>query len=617
MRVVSGLFDHMVMQRNLNGFCEQKICGEALANRQITVVLPNNEKEIIAESSEDGKFCGVLHKLPVGGPYQITLSDGEEEIIFSDLLVGDVWIMAGQSNMQGIGNMCDASKPSFKVRAFYLDNRWDIAYDPLHNMDKAIAEIHWTLNGGHNAFANAPKIPLKGVGLGVSFGKIMAEKTGVPQGLIASAHGGTIMKQWNPDLKNMGENSLYGAMYERFVLNGEKIAGVLWYQGCSDSSPDENVELYTERTIELFKAMRRDFGDEKLPIVFAQLARTAAAYDLALDNRWSKIREKQRLIADLLDKCIMVPTVDLELDDSIHLSGNSQSILGRRMAEAVCFIRGIGDENPPLEIGKIEYIENKEYHEYLTIIHVKNVVGSLHSGQSLAATFSLHEAGSENKISVPPFKCKLEGDKIILTSSSTLGCKVAYAFGCNAIGNVYDGLNRPLPAFGPLFSHDVYRSTPLLSEVEVSHPVIGEDNFDTLYPDEKKLASLEFNKVKSFKSYLEFERVLEQGDYVRFVKWRCLCKKMVSCRILFGSDSNFRLFCDGKELLSQKNVANPVIPDEFMKDISLEAGEHEFTMGLSGKAGNAWGFCCRFVDVNDVLDVENEENQSDNLPIFI
>lgn len=43
MRVVSGLFDHMVMQRNLNGFCEQKICGEALANRQITVVLPNNE----------------------------------------------------------------------------------------------------------------------------------------------------------------------------------------------------------------------------------------------------------------------------------------------------------------------------------------------------------------------------------------------------------------------------------------------------------------------------------------------------------------------------------------------------------------------------------------------
>ena len=617
MRVVSGLFDHMVMQRNLNGFCEQKICGEALANRQITVVLPNNEKEIIAESSEDGKFCGVLHKLPVGGPYQITLSDGEEEIIFSDLLVGDVWIMAGQSNMQGIGNMCDASKPSFKVRAFYLDNRWDIAYDPLHNMDKAIAEIHWTLNGGHNAFANAPKIPLKGVGLGVSFGKFMAEKTGVPQGLIASAHGGTIMKQWNPDLKNMGKNSLYGAMYDRFVLNGEKIAGVLWYQGCSDSSPDENVELYTERTIELFKAMRRDFGDEKLPIVFAQLARTAAAYDLALDNRWSKIREKQRLIADLLDKCIMVPTVDLELDDSIHLSGRSQAILGKRMADAHNFLKKDLQEIPPLKIGKIEYIENRELHEYHTIIYVENVVGSLHSGNFLPTTITLHTMGADNSLTVPPFRCRLDGNRIIVTSASTLGCKVAYAFGCNAIGNIYDEAMRPLPAFGPLYSHEVYRSTPMLSEVEVSEAIMGEDNFEILAVDENIINKLKFNKVKTSKTYLEFERILEQGDYIRFVKWSCFCRKKIKTRILFGSDSNFRLFCNGKEILSDANVANPVVPDEFSADLTLEKGENNFIMGLSGKAGNAWGFCCRFVDYNDVLTSQNEKCESDNLPIFI
>ena len=617
MRVISGLFDHMVMQRNANDSCEQKICGETAPNKKIFVLMPDGSEEVVAESSADGKFCGVLHGLPVGGPYQITLSDGDEEILFSDLQVGDVWILAGQSNMQGVGNMCNALPPEPMVRAFYLDNRWDIACDPLHNMNKAKAEIHWTLNGGHNAFDNIPEVPLKGVGPGVAFGKSMAQKTGVPQGLIASAHGGTAMKQWNPELKNMGENSLYGAMYDRFILNGSKIAGILWYQGCSDSSPDENVELYTQRTLELFQAIRRDFGNEKLPIVFAQLARTAAAYDLALDNRWSKIREKQRIIPGLIDNCIMVPTIDLELDDSIHLSAESQAILGKRMAEAVCFIQGIGSENPPLEIGKIEYVEKKEYHEYLTIIHVKNVVGFLHSGQSLAATFSLHEAGSENKISVPPFKCELVGDKIILTSSSTLGCKVAYAFGCNAIGNIYDSLNRPLPAFGPLFSHDVYRSTPPLTDVEVSEAVMGEDNFEALYPDKNKLASLQFSKVKSPKTYLEFERILEQGDYVRFIKWRCLCKKAVNCRILFGSDSDFRLFCDGKELLSQKNVANPVIPDEFMADVSLKAGTHEFTMGLSGKAGNAWGFCCRFVDCNDILTSQNEKYESDNLPIFI
>ena len=58
-------------------------------------------------------------------------------------------------------------------------------------------------------------------------------------------------------------------------------------------------------------------------------------------------------------------------------------------------------------------------------------------------------------------------------------------------------------------------------------------------------------------------------------------------------------------------------PDEFSHDLILDAGEHEFTMGLSGKAGNAWGFCCRFIDMSDVLTVETEKCEFDNLPIFI
>ena len=64
-------------------------------------------------------------------------------------------------------------------------------------------------------------------------------------------------------------------------------------------------------------------------------------------------------------------------------------------------------------------------------------------------------------------------------------------------------------------------------------------------------------------------------------------------------------------------MANPVVPDEFSADLTLEKGENNFIMGLSGKAGNAWGFCCRFVDYNDVLTSQNEKCESDNLPIFI
>ena len=598
MKIISGLFDNMVMQRGVDNFSMQKICGEAKANKTIFVVFPDGKKEILAESGTDGKFCGYMRGLKTGGPYQIVLTDGDNQIVFSNLLVGDVWIMAGQSNMQGIGNMEHALKGTDNVRAFYLDNKWRIAQDPLHNMDKAKAEIHWTLNGGHNAFDNAPEIPIKGVGLGVAFGQVMAEKNKVPQGLIASAHGGTNMKLWDPNLKDKGENSLYGAMYERFVMNGSKIAGILWYQGCSDSSLEEDVQLYTKRTLELFNAMRKDFGDENLPIVFAQLGRTATAYDFSLENSWTKIREQQRLLPSMIKNCIMVPTIDLELDDAIHISGKSHIILGRRMAEAHDFLQGNSSNNPSLEIEK-------------------NVIGELHSNNSLPATFSLHEAGANNKISEPPFRCAFDKNKIILTSSSTYGVKVAYAFGCNSIGNVYDSMNHLLPAFGPLFSHEVYRSTPLLSEVEVSEAVMGEDNFETLFADRAKLALLKFSKLESTKTYLEFDRVLEKGDYVRFVKWKCFCVKKLKCRILLGSDSNFRLFCNDNEIMTEMNVSNPIVPDEFMQDITLDAGEHLFAMGLSGKAGNAWGFCCRFVDTNDILDMEKEKFTSDNLPIFI
>jgi len=618
MRIISGIFDHMVMQRNANGLCEQRIYGECSVEKQIFVRLPNGEQELFATCSADGRFCGILRGLQTGGPYQISLRAGQDEIVFSDILVGDVWMLAGQSNMQGIGNMQEALPPCDAVRAFYLDNHWRVACDPLHDFSTAAAEIHWILSGGHDAFKKNPVNPLKGVGPGVSFGQTLETKTGVPQGLIASAHGGTTLTQWAPELKTEGENSLYGAMYERFVMNGSKIAGVLWYQGCSDSTREDNVEQFTTRTLALFKAMRRDFGDDALPIILVQIGRTATIYgDFAFDNRWSRIREQQRGIPQMIEHCVMIPTMDLEMDDPIHLSGSAQMTLGQRMADAVLYLKGDTQGYPPLKIGRLEYVEKKECKEYQTVIHVEHVVGTLHSGNLLPSAFSLHEKGAENKLSAPPYRCRLEGNRIILSSASPWGCKVAYAFGAIATGNVYDAAMRPLPAFGPLYSHAIYRSTPMLSEVEVSEPVMGIDHFEALSANRKNISSLHFTRVGSSQPHIEFERIMNRGDYVRFVRWRCLCGRKMACRLLFGCDSDFRLFCDDREILDGKNVANPIVPDEFSADMTLEKGEHEFSMGLSGKAGNAWGFCCRFVDCNDILTTQNENQRSDNLPVFL
>ena len=53
----------------------------------------------------------------------------------------------------------------------------------------------------------------------------------VPQGVICCAHGGTSMDQWSPEGRDLGgDESLYGAMYRRFVHNGSRVKGMFWYQ---------------------------------------------------------------------------------------------------------------------------------------------------------------------------------------------------------------------------------------------------------------------------------------------------------------------------------------------------------------------------------------------------
>ena len=137
MKITSGIFEHMVMQRNADNVCEQKICGETRPDCEVAAILPGGGKQLIARSDENGFFCGFLKGLQAGGPYRITLTDGMSDAVFTDLLVGDVWILAGQSNMQGVGKMSGALPPRNDVRAFYLDDRWDTARDPLHNMNNA------------------------------------------------------------------------------------------------------------------------------------------------------------------------------------------------------------------------------------------------------------------------------------------------------------------------------------------------------------------------------------------------------------------------------------------------------------------------------------------------
>ena len=127
------------------------------------------------------------------------------------------------------------------VRAFYMDDHWDIAQDPLHTYGQCVDEVHRLLSPGPSPWPR----PLEGVGPAISFGQEMWRRTGVPQGLIACGHGGSSLDQWSPELKSTGSKSLYGATLRRVAKNSGRVAGILWYQGENEAGLSSDAAAYT------------------------------------------------------------------------------------------------------------------------------------------------------------------------------------------------------------------------------------------------------------------------------------------------------------------------------------------------------------------------------------
>lgn len=377
---------------------------------------------------EDGQVI----VLPVGGPY--TVGDAH------NILVGDLWVLAGQSNMEGVGNLTDVETPSPFVHSLQSREEWAVAEEPLHWPNESPRIIHHKLMG-----ADAVPYPLPshdpmrttGAGLGLAFAKERYIRTGVPIGLIPAAHGGTSLKQWDPELREQGDASLYGALLKRIEGVGGKVAGVLWYQGESETSSLENIERYHRRMHALLKALRRDLQQPDLPFYYVQIGCTVS-YDADAKN-WNGIREAQRTWPLLLSHTAMVSAIDLELDDSIHIGTQGLKRLGRRLAD-------VADGLPsPQLIGATFEAEQSRIR-----VAYRYVRGGLHSS-GRPSGFSLRDRNERelplvHKVSLDENAAVLHLIDHPLPPDTFLW----YGWGLNPYCNLTDAADAALPAFGPL-----------------------------------------------------------------------------------------------------------------------------------------------------------------------
>lgn len=440
---IRGIKSGAVLQRNKDNVCDITIYSDETI-RKVSVNCPWSHIEI--EETEKGKYN--LKGIRAGGPYEVTING----MVFSDIYVGDVWILSGQSNMQGIGRMIDV-EPNLNpaIRAMYLTSEWGVANNPLHELGKSYYKVHTvTYRQG------VSKVHVKGAGPGIAFAEKMYKLTHVPQGLIPSAHGGkNLFKDWRPDRLAEGEFSLYGASYEQYLDAGSNVAGVFWYQGCSDANPTM-AEVYTENMINLVKSFRHDF-QENLPFVQVQIGCCTWKREENpwMEDCWSKIREQQRVLHEKISDFDTVHTVAYRMSDGIHLAAKSLETVGRDAAESMFCIKNgkLYGCLPGIKLNNIEVYEDETDSNMCTLIlNYDNVHGQLSGGnRALGFDISLSPERAER---FGIIDTETDGNRVILRADfsavKAMDRFLWYNYGHFPCCNITDSKGRSLPAMGPV-----------------------------------------------------------------------------------------------------------------------------------------------------------------------
>jgi sialate O-acetylesterase len=452
--IVKGPADYQVYQRGANGKAdiplELKVEGGEgktvfLSIKRGVVPVPGFIAHDLGKVA-NGALIATVKDVPAGGPYRFefrTSRLGAAQHARSNVLVGDIWLLAGQSNMEGVGDLIDTEKPSDKVNSFNQADVWVEAKDPLHELVSASDRVHWRKNASGEAVKlEGPALDeyranrKKGAGLGLPFAIEYEKRTGVPVGLLPCAHGGTSMSQWNPDLKAQGGDSLYGATIRRAELIGGKVKGILWYQGESDANPTA-APLFQKKFEDMVAAFRKDLNDPNLPFFYVQIGRHVNA---SAPGPWNSVQESQRLAEKTIPNSVVFSAVDSDLDDGIHVSTQDLKRLGRGMAAVAA---GKAKKGPHLDSVTVDGQKIR--------LRYTEVNGKLTSLGRITG-FSIANAEGQTlpliyKTTLDP----LDGAAVILHLAGKLPEKatLSYGAGRDPIANLRDELGLGAPVFGP------------------------------------------------------------------------------------------------------------------------------------------------------------------------
>jgi Carbohydrate esterase, sialic acid-specific acetylesterase len=236
-----------------------------------------------------------------------------QDVALPDKANFHLFLLVGQSNMAGRGVVEEQDKtPHPRVLMLSQEGKWVPAIDPMH-FDK----------------------PAAGVGLGKTFGQIIAEaKPGVTIGLIPCAVGGSPIDAWKPGVFYPATKSHpWDDMAKRvsLALPTGTLKGILWHQGESDSKP-ELAQAYESKLHDLIARLRQEVKAPEVPFIAGQMGKFA---EMPWKPEAFIVDQAHQTLSAKVPHTAFVSAEGLKhKGDKIHFDSTSFRELGRRYAEA-------------------------------------------------------------------------------------------------------------------------------------------------------------------------------------------------------------------------------------------------------------------------------------------
>lgn len=338
-KLASLVGDNMIVQQQT----EVRLWGTAAPKAEVKVTPSWSGQAVTCRADGQGRWL-VKVQTPEASftPYEITFDDGEP-LTIGNVLVGEVWLASGQSNMEmplkGFGGCC------IKDGQQEIINAAKLPHVRMFNVPRRQEYEPQTECGGQWLVPSIDTAP-EFSATAWFFATSLSNALHIPVGIVNSSYGGSTVESWMcrelletyPDISLKPEDMdklvawerpllMYNAMIK--PIENYTIKGIIWYQGCSHVG---RHETYAQRLADMVKLWRSEWGLGEIPFYYAEIA--PYDYDSPVqDGKGAYLREAQFKAQSLIPNSAMTSTNDLVEPYELHnIHPRNKQAVGQRLS---------------------------------------------------------------------------------------------------------------------------------------------------------------------------------------------------------------------------------------------------------------------------------------------